>query len=137
MKQFQRQIEEAVLRGDFVHFYPEGQLVRYHESLRAFHRGAFFTAVRTGRPVIPMVMTYRKPGPLLALFKRKPCLRLLICEPQFADPSLTKAAAVKELMARTRRVMEERASGPSPDYRRQPAAALPDELVEAGEAIET
>lgn len=47
-----------------------------------------------------MVMTYRTPGPLLALFKRKPCLRLQICEPQFADPTLTKAAAVKELLER-------------------------------------
>ena len=132
MKQFQRQIEEAVQRGDFVHFYPEGQLVRYHESLRAFHRGAFFTAVRTGRPIIPMVMTYRTPGPLLALFKRKPCLRLQICEPQFADPTLTKAAAVKELLERTRRVMEERASGASPHLHRQPSSP-----VREGERIET
>ena len=114
MVNFQRQVEEAVQRGDLVHFYPEGQLVRYHEELRDFHRGAFFTAVRTGRPVLPMVITYRKPGPLLALFKKKPCLRLLICEPQFPDRSLSRGAAVQELMERTRRVMQERAAGASP-----------------------
>ncbi|HIW74614.1 MAG TPA: glycosyltransferase [Firmicutes bacterium] len=119
--QFQRQIEEAVLRGDLVHFYPEGQLVRYHESLREFHRGAFFTAVRTGRPILPMVMTYRRPGPLLGLFKKKPCMRLLICAPQYADPALSRNAAVQELMERTRRVMEERANGPTPDYQVEPS----------------
>ena len=122
MLRFQRQIEDAVRRGDLVHFYPEGQLVRYHESLREFHRGAFFTAVRTGRPILPMVMTYRQPGPLLALFKKKPCLRLLICEPQYADPTLSRTAAVQELMERTRRVMKQRADGPSPDYQLEPSA---------------
>ena len=120
MVQFQRQIEETVLRGDLVHFYPEGQLVRYHDSLREFHRGAFFTAVRTGCPILPMVMTYRRPGPLLSVFKKKPCLRLLICEPQYADPALSRSAAVQELMERTRRVMKQRVDGPTSDYQVNP-----------------
>ena len=121
MLRFQRQAEEAVARGELVHFYPEGQLVRYHESLRDFHRGAFFTAVRTGRPILPMVLTYREPGPLLSLFKKKPCFRLLVCAPQFPDPTLSRSAAVQELMDRTRRVMKARANGASPDYQLQPA----------------
>lgn len=116
---FQKSIEEAVGRGDIVHYYPEGQLIRYYSGIRDFHRGAFVTAVRTGCAIIPMVIAYRKPGFLRSLFKRKPCFRLLICEPQYADVALNHGAAVEELMKRTRRTMEERLRGASPHTGRE------------------
>lgn len=130
---FQKQIEEAIGRGDIIHYYPEGQLVRYYTSLREFHRGAFVTAVRTGCPIIPMVIAYRKPGFLRSLIKKKPCVHLTICEPQYADVSLNRGAAVNELMQRTRRVMEERLNGTSPHTGKE--AVMAKEELETATAL--
>ena len=133
MVTFQKQIEETIGRGDIVHYYPEGQLVRYHESLRDFRRGAFVTAVRTGCAIIPMVIAFRKPGFLRSLFSKKPRFRLLICEPQYADVALNHGAAVTELMQRTRRVMEERLRGASPHTGKESVRTK--ETMETAEAV--
>lgn len=136
MVTFQTQIEEAIGRGDIVHYYPEGQLVRYYKGLREFRRGAFVTAVRTGCAIIPMVIAFRAPGLLRSLFSKKPRFRLLICEPQYADVSLNHGAAVSELMHRTRRVMEERLRGASPHTGKEPLPAKETmETMETAEAV--
>ena len=56
MAALERGMEARIRGGAFVHFYPEGMLVPYHEGLRAFHPGAFATAVRAGCPVVPMML---------------------------------------------------------------------------------
>ena len=48
MAALERGMEARIRGGAFVHFYPEGMLVPYHEGLRAFHPGAFATAVSGG-----------------------------------------------------------------------------------------
>ncbi len=106
MVRFQRQLEETVRQGDWVHYYPEGLLVRYHEKLRPFHNGAFLTAARTGCPVVPMAVVYRRPTGLRALFRSKPDLTLRIGEPVYPHPALSHHAAVQSLQLRTRYAME-------------------------------
>ena len=46
----------------------------YHEGLRAFHPGAFATAVRAGCPVVPMMLC-RRPARGLWAWRKSPCLR--------------------------------------------------------------
>lgn len=132
MRRFQKQMEEEISRGAYVHFYPEGQLVRYDTNLREFRRGAFVTAVRTGSPVIPMVLLCRRPDFPRSLWKRRPCFTLAVCEPQYANPALAHGAAVEDLMQRTRRVMEERMrNAPRKGDRPVPARTPAQETVEA------
>lgn len=102
---FQKELEKGIEAGEWVHYYPEGMLVKYYEGLRPFHPGAFLTAVRAGCPVIPMKITYKKPRGLRALWRRKPFLELVIKAPLYADRTLPQKQAVEDLMQRTIRVM--------------------------------
>ena len=101
---FLKQLKYNLERGDLIHFYPEGMLVRNHHGLRNFHPGAFFTAVNSGCPVIPMVLINSEfQG--RRLFKRE--MRLLIGEPQYPNLLLPRKEAVEELAERTRTMMED------------------------------
>ncbi len=106
MVPYQRHLEQAVQQGDWIHYYPEGLLVKYHKGLRPFHSGAFMTAVRAGCPVVPMAVVFRKPTGLRALFRRKQDITLRIGEPVYPNASLTQKAAVQSLQLRTRYAME-------------------------------
>ncbi len=124
MLSFQRKLEKNVRQGEWIHYYAEGMLVRYHEGLRPMHDGAFVTAVRTKSPVIPMAMSCHPPCGLHSLWRRKPDLHLHIGMPQFPDPTLPSKQAVQELKARVIREMEhmldDRAPSPLPLPEYQP-----------------
>ncbi len=106
MVPYQRHLEQAIRQGDFVHFYPEGLLVRYHKGLRPFHGGAFLTAARAGCPIVPMAVVFRKPTGLRALFRRGDDMTLRIGEPLYPNPALGPKAAAQALQLRTRYAME-------------------------------
>lgn len=74
MAALERGMEARIRGGAFVHFYPEGMLVPYHEGLRAFHPGAFATAVRAGCPVVPMMLC-RRPAVAFGRGAKSPVLR--------------------------------------------------------------
>lgn len=68
---------EQLLRDERpVHIYPEGHLVPYDTTLRKFQRGAFWFSATTGKPIVPMVLTYRPTVGLRALFRDKPSFDL-------------------------------------------------------------
>lgn len=102
---FQKELEKGIEDGEWIHYYPEGMLVKYYEGLRAFHPGAFLTAVRTGCPIIPMRIVYKKPKGLRALWRKRPFLELIIKKPLYADRTLPQKQAVKDLMQRTVKIM--------------------------------
>ena len=106
MVPYQRHLEAAIADGDWIHYYPEGMLVRYHQGLRPFHNGAFVTAARSGCPVVPMAVVYRKPTGVRALFRRKDDLTLRIGEPLYPNAALSPRAAAQSLHLRTRYAME-------------------------------
>jgi 1-acyl-sn-glycerol-3-phosphate acyltransferase len=100
-------------------------LVRYHRGLREFRRGAFFTAVNTGLPVLPMAIVYRKPRGLRALLqKKRPYMCIRIGEPQYPDAALKRNDSIMELMRRTQKVMVELMREPPSDNQGQ---TLPEE----------
>ncbi len=104
--EFFKQLKQSLQRGDWIHFYPEGLLVRYHKGLRDFQKGAFFTAVHSNAPVIPMrlvcVKTY---GP--SILNKHGHFSLLIGKPQYPNLSLSTAEAIQELTDRTWQVMNQ------------------------------
>jgi 1,2-diacylglycerol 3-alpha-glucosyltransferase len=104
MAALERGMEARIRGGAFVHFYPEGMLVPYHEGLRAFHPGAFTTAVRAGCPVVPMMLC-RRPARGLWAWRKKPCFTLRIGAPLYADASLPKKQAARDLQLRAEAAM--------------------------------
>lgn len=104
MAQLEQGMEARVRGGAFIHFYPEGMLVPYYNGLREFHPGAFALVTRVGCPVVPMMLCMR-PSSGLMRWRRKPCFTLRIGKPLYADESLTKKQAAKELEQRVRQAM--------------------------------
>ena len=101
LKEMMRAMEEALGEGNIVHMYPEGVLIPYYDGpLRKFKSGAFYLAVKTGCPVLPMAVKYRKKTGLWKL-KRKPCITLKILE-----PVESKGKTQTELMQECRSFME-------------------------------
>lgn len=111
---FQKQLKRGINRGDWVHYYPEGLLVRDHRALRNFHAGAFLTAVHSGCPVIPMVITYLYPRGLWRLAGGKRRMLLSIGDPQYPNSALSLKEAVMELQARTQLSMQQMMNDPTP-----------------------
>ena len=101
LKELMDAMYTALGHGDVVHMYPEGVLYPYCNELRKFKTGAFHMAVKTGKPVLPMVLIQRKPAGLRGIFKRKPCLTLKIL-----PPIESKGKKQEELMQECRAAMK-------------------------------
>jgi len=121
---FQKQLRHGLHQGDWIHYYPEGLLVRDHQELRDFHSGAFFTAVHSGCPVIPMVITYLHPRGLWRMAGGKRQMLLTIGAPQYPDSALSNKNAVQELTERTWEIMQRMMKEPVPAIELSPSIAL-------------
>ena len=97
----ERRVEESLKGGMWIHYYAEGMLVRYHEGIRPFRKGAFLAAVRAGCPVLPMRILCVKSHGIRRLWRRKPFLHVVIGEPLYPDANLPRKQAVEDLMERT------------------------------------
>lgn len=71
-KSFYSNMCSALEQGDKVCVYPEGVLYPYYKGLRTFHDGAFHLAAMTNCPIIPCVITFRKPKGIMRFIKKKP-----------------------------------------------------------------
>ena len=93
LKTFMTEMDRALKCGHFVCMYPEGVLYPYFSDLRDFKDGAFKIAARSNVPVLPLVITFRKPRGIYRLYKKKPCVTLKILPPVFpAAPRGRKSA---------------------------------------------
>ena len=77
--------------------YPEGILYPYFNDLREFKDGAFKIAARSNVPVLPLVITFRKPHGIYRLYKKKPCVTLRILPPIFPSASVSNRKNAMEL----------------------------------------
>ena len=99
-------ISERLRRGELVQIYPEAVLVTGHRGIREFRPGAFYAAVRAGKPVVPMVMCRRdKKG------GKKLRYTLKIGEPLWPDNSLSRRDAEEDLRERVRAAMQDIEAG--------------------------
>lgn len=113
MLRFQRQLRQCLERGDWVHYYPEGLLVRDHRELSPFYAGAFFTAVNNNCPVIPMVITFLSPRGFWRWAIGKQRMLLSIGEPQYPDKTLSHKEAATDLTERTGEIMRRMLNEPA------------------------
>lgn len=80
-KDFIQRLDGILNEENCVHFYPEGVLLPYCKTIRAFKKGAFSFAVRNNTLVVPMVFHFREPVGIRKIFKRKKDVTLVILEP--------------------------------------------------------
>jgi 1,2-diacylglycerol 3-alpha-glucosyltransferase len=90
LKPFSQAISRCLAQSKAVHFYPETALWPYYNHLRPFKAGAFHMAADNNVPVVPIVLTCRRPtGPYL-LWRIKPLISVQVLEPVYPDMDLDK-----------------------------------------------
>ncbi len=107
-KFFVKQLDEALKNGRIIHFYPEKALWPYYEKIRNFKSGAFDFAIRNNVPVIPIVITFRKPKGIRKIFKSKNDVTVKILEPiTYKNKNENKKDSVEKLKEQVHQVMQE------------------------------
>lgn len=109
LPRFFKMTNQALENGSYVCFYPEGVLLPYYNGLRKFHEGAFRAAVETGSPIIPVVITYRRPDGLFALYKKKPCATVTVLPHITPEEVPDKRRETERLMNECREKMKDAA----------------------------
>lgn len=106
MKKFNAEIDNSIAAGEWFHVFPEGSMWYYYDKIRPFKKGAFTYAVRHNKPIVPLVISYRKRRGIASLFTKKPAIDVHICEPILPNTSLEKGAANFELLTKCRTAMQ-------------------------------
>ncbi len=95
-------VKKLLQNGNWLHIYSEGSMWEYYAPIRPFKTGAAYLAYETGKPVLPMAYTYRKPGWIRKhIFGQIACFTLHIGEPIYADTSLPKKEQIADLTKRS------------------------------------
>lgn len=97
MRRFIEELTEQARGGRAVCIYPEGELIPYCTELRAFRGGAFLIAAQAGVPVVPVVITQRRPAGLWRYLKRRPCLTVTAGRPIVPDAAAAPRKAAQKL----------------------------------------
>lgn len=85
----------------WLHIYPEGSMWDYYRPIRPFKRGAAFFAVTFDKPLIPLAISYRKPGWVRRkIFKQIALLTLHIGEPLLKNKQLSPKEQEEDLLIR-------------------------------------
>ena len=89
------------LDGGWLHVYAEGSMWEYYRPVRPFKSGIGYLSCRTGKPVVPMAFSYRKPGWIRRrIFRQIALLDLAIGEPLLPDESLDLKERETDLVRR-------------------------------------
>ena len=96
-----KDVKEYLDKGGWLHIYPEGSMWEYYAPIRPFKKGAAHLAIKYDKPIIPMAISYRKPGWIRKkVFKQIATLTLSIGEPIFVNKDLPKEEQEKDLNKR-------------------------------------
>ena len=101
-----KQVRDYLNEGGWLQIYAEGSMWEYYAPIRPLKRGVSYFAIKTGKPVLPMAYSYRKPSKLRQkLFHTPALLTLHIGEPLFVDESLPEAEREEDLTKRCHEAM--------------------------------
>ena len=96
-KAYLKAIEGLLENGGWLHIYPEGSLWEWYRLIRPFKKGVAYLARITGKPILPIALSYRKPSWIRkTLFQQPAAFTLSIGEPLFLDESLPSAPEQEE-----------------------------------------
>ena len=106
MKQFRGAMEEVLEGKTWMHFFPEGSMWFYYPDIRPLKKAVFQYAVKYDRPIVPIVMTFRKRRGITKWFTKKPQVDLHIGEPMFHDKTLDARKAAQQMHEEAYHVMQ-------------------------------
>lgn len=106
MVKFMQAMDEVFVRGDWVHFFPEGSMWFYYPDIRPLKKAVFKYAVTYDRPVLPITFSFRPRTGLWKLIGKSPLVDMHIGDPVFSDKSLPKLEAVKQLQKEVYHTMQ-------------------------------
>ena len=107
MMTFKRDMDEVVASGKWLHVFPEGSMWYFYPDIRPLKISAFNYAVKYGKPIIPISMSFRPRKGFRRIFGKGPFVDLHIAEPIYADVSLSLRDAALDLRARAYKIMQE------------------------------
>ena len=107
MMSFKKGMDEVVASGRWLHVFPEGSLWYFYPDIRPLKIAAFNYAVKYNKPLILISMSFRPRKGFRKIFGKGPFVDLHICEPLYADKSLTPRDAACELRARAYKIMQQ------------------------------
>ena len=87
-------------QGSCIAIYPEAHIWPYYTGIRNFKSTPFAYPVALNAPVVAMVCTYRKRHGLMKLVFKHPGITIYCSDPMYADPTLNRTSAKKELRDR-------------------------------------
>lgn len=97
MKNFNEAMEVLLNTNHYVLFYPEQAMWWHYEKPRPLKNGAFHYAVKLGKPIIPLFITFTKTGRLDEEQEDIPQLTLHILKPIYLQKQLTKDENIEYL----------------------------------------
>lgn len=103
---FKHGMDEVVSSGRWLHVFPEGSLWNFYPDIRPLKPAVFTYAVRYGKPLIPISMSFRPRRGIRRIFGKGPFVDLHISEPFYADKSKPPREAAEELRALVYREMQ-------------------------------
>lgn len=106
MISFKHALDEVVGSGKWLHVFPEGSLWYFYPDIRPLKIAAFNYAVKYGKPLIPISMSFRPRRGFRKIFGKGPFVDLHVAEPLYADPTLPPREAAEALRAETYRIMQ-------------------------------
>lgn len=89
-------VDKLLKDNKIVHFYPEAALWPFCEKLRNFKKGAFGFAIRNNVPILPIVITFRKPKGIRKILKIEKDVTLKILPPIYGDECKEKSQTERE-----------------------------------------
>jgi 1,2-diacylglycerol 3-alpha-glucosyltransferase len=103
---FFAELQLFLAEGRIVHFFPEGELKPYDESLRDFKRGAFHLAAQARVPVVPLSIRFTPPTGIRRLFTHKPTMVIVLGDP-IVPTTIDPRSDRTQRMELTRRRMQD------------------------------
>lgn len=103
-------MNSALQKGRFVQIYPEGILRPYYAALRPFQNGAFHLAYNNNKPILPALITFRKPKGIYRFIKRKPCIQLTVLDPIYPNTKAPKTEEIRRLKELCKQYMQDNLS---------------------------
>ncbi|MDR0850085.1 MAG: 1-acyl-sn-glycerol-3-phosphate acyltransferase [Christensenellaceae bacterium] len=100
-------IDRGLKIGRTMIIFPEGSMWPYYNKLRTFKKGAFSISVRAEVPIVPIVLSFKKPKRFNKfLGRKKPTIVLTVCKPISPKTEGGELRSAESLMLETREVME-------------------------------
>ncbi|HHT55384.1 MAG TPA: glycosyltransferase [Acholeplasma sp.] len=105
-KVFMLKLKEQLIKGKYVHFFPEGKLITKAERLSDFKRGAFVLSEESKTPIIPIRINFipKKRFSYPFFFKEK--IVVNVGEPIYPNIHLAKRESITDLQEKSFETMK-------------------------------